>query len=259
MEASDLEQSIKKAVHLISDADAMAVLTGAGISKESGIPTFRDAQTGLWENFNPEDLATKQGFLANPSLVWDWYDHRRNGVWDSKPNGGHLALAEIQQAFNTAEKSFALITQNVDNLHELAGSDPVLHLHGSIFDFKRLDDNAPFDLETLSQEERSASPPKCPETGSYIRPNVVWFGEMLPEDILDESFQAAARCNVMLVIGTSGIVHPAASIPVMAKQNGAIVIEVNPEPSALTNQIVDIFLQGPSGSILPKVFSEIKV
>ena len=257
MSNTSLDDLVTKAAEIIACSNSLVVLTGAGVSKESGIPTFRDAQTGLWANYNPEDLATMEGFLTNPSMVWDWYDFRRNKVWDSKPNPGHIGLAQLEKKFNLQGKRFTLVTQNVDNLHEEAGSDNVYHLHGSIFQYKRLDDNTAFNLESLNEEQRKESPPKCPETGSLIRPNVVWFGEMLPTDVLEDSFDAAHHADVMLVIGTSGLVHPAASIPGIARQSSATIIEINPEPSALTPQVTDIYLQGTSGMIVPKVLAEI--
>lgn len=232
-------------------AKRIAVLTGAGISKESGIPTFRDAQTGLWANYKAEDLATREGFLANPQNVWDWYDFRRNRVWDTEPNAGHLALATLEQACAAQRKHFTLITQNIDNLHKRAGSVTVLELHGNIFRYKCLDKNHPVSLDLLSDQAREERPPSCPLCNSMVRPDVVWFGEMLPEFTLQSAFEAAQNCDVMLVVGTSGVVQPAASLPGMAKRNGAFVIEVNPEPTELTMFAVDLYLQGPSGMILP--------
>jgi NAD-dependent deacetylase len=222
----------------------LVVLTGAGVSRESGIPTFRDAQTGLWANYKAEDLATREGFLSNPSMVWNWYDFRRNTVWNAQPNPGHFALAELENHF----KRFTLITQNVDNLHQRAGSQRVLELHGNIFRYKCLDRNHPVSLELLADVQ--ASPPICPTCNSWVRPDVVWFGEMLPEAILNRAFTDAQEADLMIIAGTSGVVHPAASIPQVAKEAGATVIEVNPELSALTPFVVDHFLQGPSGEIL---------
>jgi len=228
------------------------VLTGAGVSKESGIPTFRDTQTGLWANYRAEDLATREGFLNNPQMVWDWYDFRRNKVWDAQPNPGHMALAKMETLFHR----FTLITQNIDNLHQRAGSQQVLELHGNIFRYKCLEKNHPVSLELL--ENPNASPPNCPVCNSYVRPDVVWFGKMLPEIILNRAFEQASSADVMLIAGTSGVVQPAASIPAAAKEAGATVIEINPEISALTPFVVDYFLQGPSGSILQQLLQALQ-
>jgi NAD-dependent deacetylase len=249
---------IKQAAQAIQQASSIVVSTGAGISKESGIPTFRDAQTGLWENYNPEDLATREGFLANPSMVWDWYDFRRNKVWDVLPNAGHLAIVELQRWCEQSQKAFTLITQNIDNLHQRAGSIGVLELHGNIFRYKCLDKNHPVSLDLMPEAERQKSLPHCPICNSFVRPDVVWFGEMLPESVLGSAFKSAEHCEVMLVVGTSGVVQPAASLPVIAKRSGATVIEVNPEPSELTDRVVDLFLQGPSGTMLPELLKILK-
>jgi NAD-dependent deacetylase len=223
---------------------SLVVLTGAGVSKESGIPTFRDAQTGLWANYNPEDLATREGFLQNPKMVWEWYDFRRNKVWDAQPNPGHHSLAAMEELF----PHFTLITQNIDDLHRRAGSHNILELHGNIFRYKCLDNNHPVNLELLGNPDES--PPHCPRCNSYVRPDVVWFGEMLPEAVINAAYQASADADVMIIAGTSGVVHPAAGLPSIAKEAGATIIEVNPEMSALTPFVVDLFLQGPSGEIL---------
>jgi NAD-dependent deacetylase len=243
-----METNLQAAVEKLARAQRVVVLTGAGVSQESGIPTFRDAQTGLWANYRPEDLATREGFLRDPKMVWDWYDFRRNKVWDAQPNPGHVALAELENLV----PHLTLITQNIDNLHRRAGSRNVLELHGNIFRYKCLERNHPVSDAYLQTDD---SPPHCPMCNSYVRPDVVWFGEMLPEQILQKAFDEAARADVMLVAGTSGVVQPAASIPMTASEAGATVIEVNPEMSALTPFVVDIFLQGPSGRILSEILT----
>jgi NAD-dependent deacetylase len=248
---STFEQALNALIDCHQSHGNLVVLTGAGVSKESGIPTFRDAQTGLWANYRAEDLATREGFLSNPKMVWDWYDFRRNTVWDAQPNPGHLALASLERFF----PQLILITQNIDNLHQRAGSQTVLELHGNIFRYKCLERNHPVSLDLLADPE--ASPPHCPTCNSLVRPDVVWFGEMLPESVLNRAFQAAAQATVMIIIGTSGVVHPAASIPQVAKEAGATVIEINPEMSALTPFVVDHFLQGPSGSITQTLFNQL--
>lgn len=249
---SVFEKALEALHHCLNNKGSLVVLTGAGVSKESGIPTFRDAQTGLWANYRAEDLATREGFLENPKMVWEWYDFRRNKVWDTQPNPGHFALAELETLF----QRFTLITQNIDNLHQQAGSRNVLELHGNIFRYKCLDNNHPISLELL--ENPDASPPSCPYCNAYVRPDVVWFGEMLPEITLRQAFEQASSADVMLIAGTSGVVQPAASLPVTAKESGATVIEVNPEMSALTPLVVDLFLQGPSGSILHELLQRLK-
>ncbi len=249
---STFEQALNALMGCHQSHGNLVVLTGAGVSKESGIPTFRDAQTGLWANYRAEDLATREGFLSNPKMVWDWYDFRRNTVWDAEPNPGHFALASLETLF----PQFTLITQNIDNLHQRAGSQSVLELHGNIFRYKCLDRNHPVSLNLLA--DPTASPPHCPTCNSLVRPDVVWFGEMLPESVLNRAFQAATQASVLIIIGTSGVVHPAASIPQVAKEAGATVIEINPEMSALTPFVVDYFLQGPSGSITQALFEQLE-
>jgi NAD-dependent deacetylase len=222
---------------------ALAVSTGAGISKESGIPTFRDAQEGLWANYNPEELATPQGFLNNPQLVWRWYEERRSKIAEKKPNPGHYAIVDLEKAFT----NFTLITQNIDNLHRVAGSKNIVEFHGNIFKFKCFDNEHPID--DLPDDDRI--PPRC-HCRAMIRPDVVWYGEVPSEDSFRRAGMALETCDALLVVGTSGLVYPAAAFPSQAKQAGAFVIEVNPERSAIT-PIADIFLQGPSGEVLPKL------
>lgn len=251
------EQALTRAVQALADCHrtqgAVAVLTGAGVSKESGIPTFRDAQTGMWTQFNPEDLATREGFLRDPGMVWDWYDFRRNGVWNAEPNAGHRALVEMEALF----ADWTLITQNVDNLHRRAGSQHVLELHGNIFRYKCLERNHPVS-EAYLRDQPDARPPNCPMCASFVRPDVVWFGEALPEPVLNRAFEAASCAQVMLVAGTSGVVQPAASLPLVAREAGATVIEINPERSALTAWAVDCFLQGPSAVVLGRLLEEFR-
>ena len=229
----------------IAGAKRIAVLTGAGISAESGIPTFRDALTGLWARFRPEELATPEAFLANPKLVWDWYTWRREKVAEVTPNAGHYALAELQQ-----RKPLTLITQNVDGLHQQAGSRDVIELHGNIRRVKCFEHAHP-----VESWEESAEVPRCPKCGSLLRPDVVWFGEMLPEGAIAQAMRAAAECDVFLSIGTSSVVEPAASLPVLAKDSGAMVIEVNPQPTPLT-ALADISIRGTAETVLPELISQ---
>lgn len=239
-----VEEAIARAAQLFSAASAAVCLTGAGVSAESGVATFRDAQTGLWSRFDAEELATPQGFERDPGLVWRWYMWRLKQLRVAAPNPGHCALAELARLC----EEFLLVTQNVDDLHEKAGSAEVLHLHGSLFDFRCAACAAP---HPLAVEERGAdSPPACGLCGELVRPDVVWFGESLPWNAVEEAAAAAHGCDVMLVVGTSGLVYPASQLPLVANQAGASVIDVNPEPGPISS-IADIFLQGKSGEVLP--------
>lgn len=228
-------------------ARSVACLTGAGVSAESGISTFRDPQTGYWSKFDPEQLASQSGFKRDPGLVWRWYMERLFGsTVEAKPNPGHLALAKLEERLST----FTVITQNVDNLHEQAGSQNVIHLHGSISSFFC---NSCGQDHILTDDEQAASmPPNCQYCGGLIRPGVVWFGEQLPVMAIEAAWQAAEACDVMLVIGTSGMVYPAAHLPALAQGAGATVIDINPDRDALSS-MADLFLQGPSGEVLPQI------
>ena len=212
---------IQAAANLIRAARAVAVLTGAGVSKESGVPTFRDTQEGLWANYDPTELATPQAFQQNPKRVWEWYEYRRKKVADVDPNPGHRALVALEAHAET----FTLITQNVDNLHEQAGSTDVIHLHGNIGGHRCFHDcqGTPtrIPLEQVDVETDDG-PPDCPYCGQpSVRADVVWFGEMLPQDELSRAATAAQTCDVMLVVGTSGLVTPAANLPPTARKSGA--------------------------------------
>jgi NAD-dependent deacetylase len=234
-------------IETLRSARHIAVLTGAGISAESGVPTFRDALTGLWSNFKPEDLATVEAFTRNPKMVWDWYAFRRKMVNGVKPNLGHFALVEIERR----APKFSLFTQNVDGLHQRAGSTRVVELHGSISRVKCLKEDTPVESWT----EDGEAPPRCPRCGALLRPDVVWFGELLPPRALEEAHFAAIDCDVFFSIGTSALVHPAASLPMDAKRSGAAVIEINPDDTPLTPH-ASFSLRGPSGVVLPKLVAE---
>lgn len=227
----------------------MVALTGAGISAESGVPTFRDAQTGLWAKYEPEQLATVSAFLKHPRLIWDWYAWRRSLTQKAAPNPGHFALARFQELF----EAFALITQNVDGLHARAGSKGVIELHGNIERTLCFDEGT----EVSSTEDDGETPPRCPRCAGLLRPGVVWFGEALPPDALRRAEEAAANCEVMFSIGTSSLVHPAAGLPLVAKRQGAFLVEVNPGPTPLTPH-ADLVLSGPSGQILPQLLAELQ-
>jgi len=246
MRSSDLET----AVELLGAAERVVVSTGAGMSRESGIPTFRDAQEGLWARFNPEELATEAGFRAAPERVWGWYSHRRQSILRCEPHAGHRALVE----FETLVPELVVVTQNIDGLHAAAGSADVIELHGSIRRSKCLDRKHPFRGELHEQpvdpDGGEQAPPPCPQCGSPLRPDVVWFGEMLPAQATDRAWELARRCDVMLVVGTSGMVWPAAELPFIAARAGARILEVNPVASEIT-RVADVFLGGPAGEVLP--------
>lgn len=226
---------------LLSKETKVVVLTGAGISAESGVPTFR-GENGLWKKFRPEELATFDAFMANPQLVWEWYEYRRKIIEEIKPNPGHLALVEFQNYF----EKFDLITQNVDGFHHQAGSRNVVELHGNIRRNKCIGCGAQY--ESL-EKTIPGIPPKC-ACGGNIRPDVVWFGEMLPPDALNYAFQVSAACDLFFSVGTSAVVHPAASLPLLAKRNGAYVVEVNIEPTEISH-LMDESLFGKAGEIMP--------
>ena len=239
-----MREDIVRAAQFFPADSAVVCLTGAGASAESGVPTFRDSQTGLWSRFDAEELATPEGFKRDPGLVWRWYMWRLEQLEAASPNPGHRALAEMAGLC----ESFLLVTQNVDDLHEQAGSVDVLHLHGSLFSFRCASCAAP---HHLTAEQRGADlPPTCGVCSALVRPDVVWFGESLPWHAVEEAATASNRCSVMLVVGTSGLVYPASQLPLIARQAGAKVIDVNPEPGPIAS-IADTFLQGKSGEVLP--------
>ena len=238
-------EALDRAARVLGGARRVVVSTGAGISQESGIPTFRDAQEGLWARFRPEELATEHGFRADPRRVWSWYAERRRRIQACDPNPGHFALVELARLV----PELAVVTQNIDGLHVLAGSHDVIELHGNIRRTKCLDAHHPY-TGTLPDDPGEHDPPGCATCGSPLRPDVVWFGEMLPESESGRAWELASECDAMLVVGTSGAVWPAAELPHIARRAGATVIEVNPLPSELT-PITDVFLQGRAGEILP--------
>lgn len=242
---------LQQAKQIITNAKDLVVLTGAGVSAESGVPTFRDALTGLWENFDPMELATPEAFRADRDLVWGWYEWRRKMLLEVEPNPAHFALAKLAEFV----PDFTLITQNVDDLHERAGSKDVLHLHGSIFSPRCFACDEPYTFTaapTLEKEEKQ-TPPKCTKCSGYIRPGVVWFGESMPEPQTSQAFNAAKACDVFLSVGTSGLVYPAAGLPEVAAMNGAKVIHVNPEPMQ-PKSVNELQLIGKAGELLPLLF-----
>jgi NAD-dependent deacetylase len=229
-------------IRALRDARHVCILTGAGVSAESGVPTFRDAQEGLWAQYEPQDLATPEAFLADPSLIWRWYRWRRTLVADAEPNPGHHAIAQLA----VLVPRVTLITQNVDSLHQRAGSENVIEFHGNLFDDRC------FSCEKLTTADDSLDVPTCPDCGSNLRPGVVWFGEVIPESTLNESCAAASDCDVFLSVGTSSLVYPAAGLADLAKENGATVVEVNPQPTAHATSF-DFVIAGNSGDVLPEL------
>lgn len=229
-------------ITLLRAAQHITVLTGAGVSAESGLPTFREAQTGWWAQCDPQELATPAAFLKNPRLVWAWYAWRRAWLARATPNAGHDALAELARRVPRLD----LITQNVDGLHQLAGSPNVIELHGNLRRTKCFREEIVID-EWVDTGE---APPRCPRCGDRLRPDVVWFGERLPIAAFNAAVEAAATCDVFFSIGTSGLVEPAASLARVAMQHGAKVVEINPTMTPLTQQVT-FALCGPSGEILP--------
>lgn len=241
-------EEIDKAADLLKRAETVVALTGAGVSAESGIPTFRDALEGLWKQFDPQELASREGFISNPRMVWDWYESRREKIRLCHPNAGHIALAKLAQ-----HKRLTLITQNVDQLHTKAGSKDVLELHGNIMENRCFREGILLKQEDL---DWSSTPPRC-KCGSYARPGVVWFGEFLPEHILDRAIEESKRAEVFLIAGTSGLVQPAASLPLIAARNGAKLIEINNQESALT-EITDISIRGGFAEVMPKLMAALE-
>ena len=227
-------------------AKSISVLTGAGISAESGVPTFR-GEGGLWRNYRAEELATPEAFGRDPELVWEWYNMRREKIAPLLPNMAHKTLASLE----AKTKDFTLITQNVDGLHERAGSRNILELHGNIWKVRCTacgivseNHDLPIDI-----------PPRCKKCGGLLRPHIVWFGEKLSTEIINEAYAALERCDLLLVVGTSGVVQPAASMASMARQAGAYVVEVNIEKTP-NSHVVDEAITGKAAEILPVLFDE---
>jgi NAD-dependent deacetylase len=238
----------KSLIDTLRKADSIVFFTGAGISSESGIPTFR-GKDGIWNKIKPEELANFNAFIRNPEMVWEWYNHRKKIIHEAKPNAAHLTIAEMQNHF----KNVTVVTQNIDNLHRRAGSKTIFELHGNI------ERNFCINCKKYYNEELdfSGGVPKC-ECGGLIRPDVVWFGEYLPEDQFLGGEKAAINSDVFFVVGTSAVVYPAAGLVYTAKQSGATVVEVNIEETALTS-IADYSYFGKAGEILPGILEEFKL
>lgn len=235
-------------ITLLSRTGNLVALTGAGVSQESGLRTFRDTQTGLWAQYKPEDLASPEAFARDPKLVWDWYAWRREAIKGVRPNPGHYALVEFEKQIS----QFTLITQNVDGLHRMAGNQNLLELHGNIQRVRC----AECSTFAESWEDDPDSVPACEKCGGLLRPDIVWFGESLPRDQLERAVEATRACEVFVSVGTSGVVQPAASLALGAQSNGAVIVEINLEPTPLTPK-ADYFFQGKSGEILPALANSI--
>ncbi len=252
MQSTTIETTPPELIAALQAAQHVVVFTGAGVSAESGIPTFRDALTGLWGRFDAQALATPEAFRRDPDLVWGWYEWRRMQLLRALPNPAHLAIAELAQHV----PRLTVVTQNVDDLHERAGSADVLHLHGSLHQPRCFDCGRPHVLPPAPPDEpeggRRLSPPRCRQCGGPVRPGVVWFGESLPEDILAAAFAAAQACDLLFAIGTSALVYPAAQIPLLALHAGARVAQVNPTATALDDECT-WSLRGAAGAVMPKL------
>lgn len=238
-----------KLIERLSNATSVCVLTGAGVSAESGVPTFRGAE-GLWSKFKPEELANFNAFIRNPALVWEWYSYRKKVIKEVKPNPAHYALVALEQRV----PDFTLVTQNVDGLHARAGSKRILELHGNIERSYCIDCRA-FANDIVLGE--SKEPPRCIHCGGLLRPDVVWFGEMLPESIFEQALGAARRCEVFLCLGTSAVVYPAASLPFEALEQGAYVVEINQEYTDLSSRVQETIL-GKAGIIMPQLIQALQ-
>ena len=232
-----------KLIELLRANVRTVALTGAGVSAESGVPTFR-GNDGLWSKFDPTELASMNAFMRNPKLVWEWYLYRRDVIGKAEPNMGHETLAKMEQHLS----AFTLVTQNVDNLHRRAGSQNVIELHGNIQRNKCRQCGSPMDQVEIDPDNI----PRC-SCGGQIRPDVVWFGELLPEEALVTAIKMAEKSALFLSIGTSALVYPAADLPLIAKNNGAYLVEINPEPTGLTPYADEVF-HGKSGEILPIIW-----
>lgn len=243
-------RTLELATEALQAAKRIVVLTGAGVSAESGIPTFRDPLTGLWRRFDPMELASAEAFRRDPAMVWGWYEWRRMKVMQAQPNPAHLALARLAER----KREMTLITQNVDDLHERAGSVDVVHLHGSLhqprcFACARQPETV-LAAPNEPEEGRALEPPRCQYCGGSLRPGVVWFGEALPQAALTSAFKAAQEAELLLVVGTSGLVYPAAELPATARRAGAKVLHINPQ---LELEEGDWGVAGLAGEVLPQL------
>ncbi|MEH1101761.1 SIR2 family NAD-dependent protein deacylase [Micromonospora sp. CPCC 205561] len=244
------QRAVREAGALLARARRVVVFTGAGVSAESGVPTFRDALTGLWGRFDAQRLATPAAFADDPELVWGWYESRRAAVRRALPNAAHVAVAAIEARL----PGTVVVTQNVDDLHERAGSVAPIHLHGSLFAPRCSACAAPAPVPPAAEEpgEGRSAPPRCGRCSALVRPGVVWFGEALPAAAFEAAVEAASACDLLLTVGTSGLVHPAAEIPLVAARLGASVVQVNPGETPLDG-VADVNLRAPAAEVLPEL------
>lgn len=245
-------ETLNEIIACLRNARSVVVLTGAGVSAESGIPTFRDALTGLWARYDPHELATPEAFARNPDLVARWYDERRSCCAACQPNAGHRALAELERLLADEGRRFTLLSQNVDRLHQRAGSENVVELHGTLWAWRCI--GCGKEKEEL-QVPFPAYPPRC-DCGGMRRPGVVWFGEMLPERALAIAHETLASCDVFLSLGTSAVVEPAASFAHLAKCSGARTVEINLDITSIS-PIVDFSVRGKTGEVLPQIVARL--
>lgn len=249
--------AIEELAGQLAQTHKLVVCTGAGVSAESGVPTFRDASSGLWAKYDPMTLATPEAFARDPLLVWNWYLHRRRQVDALAPNPGHTAIAELQGILNEV----VVVTQNVDGLHRRAGSRTVLELHGTLYGTKRFHDGHKVDYrwpgDLTDFEFTQDSLPRCPDTGELLRPDIVWFGEALDSVTLSQAFMHARSADCVIVAGTSGVVYPAAAVPEEALQLGVYTAEINPDETELARR-ADAYIALPSGVALPQIVARVK-
>jgi NAD-dependent deacetylase len=250
------DAAIALAAQWIHDSKQVVILTGAGVSKESGIDTYRDGEDSTWSKFNPMEVATHRALQENPQKVWEFTMARLKEMTPAKPNPGHFGLADLQKY----KGNVPIITQNIDDLHEQAGSRDVIHLHGRLNRFKCKADcqGKPTLLDLASLSDDKNQPPLCPHCGDIVRPDIVLFGEILPEAELNRAEELSLTCDLMLVIGTSGLVSPADSLPKKAKRNSATIIEINPAYSMIT-RIADLKIEAPSGIIMPAIIKALDI
>ncbi len=241
----EMNSKIEQVCQWLQESGSVVVLTGAGISAESGVPTFR-GEGGLWRQYRAEELATPEVFARDPKLVWEWYDWRRGIVAGTRPNLGHIALAELERQVS----DFTLVTQNVDGLHDMAGSAHPLKLHGDIWELRCTQCSH---RETNRDVPLQEIPPRC-QCGALLRPNIVWFGEALPAGVIEAAWSRSEQADLFLVVGTSALVQPAASLPLAAKSKGAHLVEINLELTPISGRC-DVSLLGSSGAILPQLIS----
>ncbi len=237
-----MQDKILEAKNIIEQASSLSVLTGAGISSESGIPTFR-GEEGLWKNYSPQELASPEAFRRDPSLVWEWYDWRRKIIHGATPNAGHTALSRLEEE----KDRFTLITQNIDGLHQKAGNRNIIEIHGSIWELRCT--NCSYTIKNY-EVPLDPLPPVCDRCDAIMRPGTVWFGEIIPMSVIDKTILAIEESEVMLIVGTSGVVEPAASMGLMAKQSEKKVIEINLDQTP-NSSIYDVSIQAKSGEVLP--------